>query len=150
MIPNGQGNLLFVYGTLRREVGAPAYALFAEHATFLDAGTIAGRMYDLGSYPGITLEAEGAHCVHGEVYRLTTPQPTLQLLDRYEGVAGTRGDGSGQYDRLEVPVATHDHGLVMAWVYVCLMDLTDCPAIEGGDYVRYLSSRPDYRPPRID
>ena len=100
------GGLLFVYGTLRRDVGAPAYALFVKHAALYDDGTITGRLFDLGSYPGGILSDRPEERIYGEVYVLRTPRPTLALLDRYEGVAGTRGNAPALYDRVQVSVAT--------------------------------------------
>ncbi|NQV79645.1 MAG: gamma-glutamylcyclotransferase [Alphaproteobacteria bacterium] len=135
-------NLLFVYGTLRRDAGAPAYALFSEHARYLDDGDISGRMYDLGAYPGVVLSSQSGDHVFGEIYTLGTPEATLALLDRYEGVAGTRGDEPPQYERLKVPVSSQRHGVVAAWIYVYLLVTDDRARIPSGDYLRFLRSRP--------
>ncbi len=134
--------LLFVYGTLRRDVGAPAYALFAEHARYLDEGYVSGRMYDLGEYPGVVLSNQPGDRVFGEIYTLGTPEPTLALLDRYEGVAGTRGDQPPQYERLEVPVSSQSHGPATAWIYVYLLAIDDHARIPTGDYLHFLRSNP--------
>jgi len=49
------GSQLFVYGRLRLTGEAPAFVLFAEHATYFDDGRVQAKMYDFGSYPGVVL-----------------------------------------------------------------------------------------------
>ena len=136
-----KGHLLFVYGTLRRAVGAPAYQLFSAHADHVDDGYVSARMYDLGDYPGVVLSADDSERVYGELYALRTPEPTLALLDRYEGVAGTRGSAPAQYRRLEVPVTSQHKGVRTAWIYECLLDIGDRARVPTGDYLDFLRHR---------
>ena len=60
------GSLLFVYGTLRRDVGAPAYRLLARHGTLFDRGHVPGRLFDVGRYPALRLGAGPDERVAGE------------------------------------------------------------------------------------
>ncbi|MEK9946799.1 MAG: gamma-glutamylcyclotransferase family protein [Alphaproteobacteria bacterium] len=143
-------SFLFVYGTLRRAVEAPAFALFAKHATYFDEGSVHAIMYDFGAYPGVVLSDHAEDRVKGEVYALKTPRPTLALLDRYEGVAGTRADDTALYERVRVAVATHQHGKVTAWMYVYLGSAAGRPRIESGDYLDHLRRNPDIRPPGLE
>ena len=46
------GSQLFVYGRLRRALGALTFILFAEHATYFDDGRVQAKMCDFGSYQG--------------------------------------------------------------------------------------------------
>ncbi len=142
-------SLLFVYGTLRRAVGAPAFALFAEHAALFDKGHVQARMYDFGAYPGVVLSEQAADKVYGEVYALHTPTPTLALLDRYEGVAGTRDNEVALYERHRRPVATRRHGRLVAWIYVYVGALDGRPRIGSGDYLEHLRRHPAIRPPDL-
>lgn len=73
---------LFVYGLLR-----PGFAGFAElnlsaAVHVLGSDSVAGSLYDLGDYPGMTLDGRGV--VHGE---LIAPydDTVLERLDAYEG-----------------------------------------------------------------
>ena len=143
-------SLLFVYGTLRRAVEAPAFALFAQHATFFDEGSVRAIMYDFGAYPGVVLSDHAEDLVQGEVYALKTPRPTLALLDRYEGVAGTREDDTALYERVRIAVATHQHSKVTAWMYVYLGPIAGRPRIDSGDYLEHLRRNPDVRPAALD
>ena len=71
---------IFVYGTLKRG-GAAADRM--RGATFEGSATVAGyALYDLGAYPALGADDEGA-VVEGEVYLVTAEH--LAELDRYEG-----------------------------------------------------------------
>jgi hypothetical protein len=49
------GSQLFVYGRLLCALEAPAFILFAEHATYFDDGRVQAKMCDFGSYQGVVL-----------------------------------------------------------------------------------------------
>jgi len=147
---NDENALLFVYGTLRRAVQAPAYALFANKADFLDQGTVSARMYDLGNYPGIVLSDDPADRVHGELFRLHAPETTFSLLDQYEGIHGGSKPWPEQYGRVQQAVRSAAHGVVTAWVYIYLLSVDGKPRLVHGDYVLHLRGRKSYRPPVIE
>jgi gamma-glutamylcyclotransferase (GGCT)/AIG2-like uncharacterized protein YtfP len=112
------GSQLFVYGRLRLTGEAPAFILFAEHATYFDDGRVQAKMYDFGSYPGVVLSDCVDDRITGEAYTLRRPTSTLALLDRYGGVASTRAGELALYERVRFQVATDRHGSLNAWVYV--------------------------------
>jgi gamma-glutamylcyclotransferase (GGCT)/AIG2-like uncharacterized protein YtfP len=66
--------------------GYGLHAVLARGATRVGAGTVRGRLLDLGRYPALVT---GAGRVHGEVYRLDDPE-LLAVLDREEGYNFTR------------------------------------------------------------
>jgi gamma-glutamylcyclotransferase (GGCT)/AIG2-like uncharacterized protein YtfP len=140
------GTLLFVYGTLRRAVQAPAYSLFADRADFFDHGSIGARMYDFGNYPGVVLSSDPADRVLGEVFSLHAPEATLKLLDEYEGIHRGTKPWPEQYARVELAVVTESHGTVTAWVYSYLLSVEGKPRIPHGDYARHLRGKKNYRP----
>lgn len=144
------GSLLFVYGTLRRAVNAPAYALFADKAELFDHGSICARMYDFGTYPGVVLSADPADRVHGEIFVLRTPEETLTLLDQYEGIHRGTKPWPEQYARLAQAVDSDSHGRLTAWVYTYLLPVEGRPRIVHGDYARHVRGVKNYRPPAID
>ena len=78
-MPARSNALLFAYGTLMR--GYALHGVLARGATFVDEGSVRGRLLDLGRYPGLV---EGPGRVRGEVYRLHDPE-LLPVLDREEG-----------------------------------------------------------------
>jgi gamma-glutamylcyclotransferase (GGCT)/AIG2-like uncharacterized protein YtfP len=77
-------DLLFVYGTLRRESSHPLARLLAENAEWLGFAYFSGRLFDLDAYPGAVPSGDPAHRVRGDLYRLNDPAAMLPLLDRYE------------------------------------------------------------------
>jgi gamma-glutamylcyclotransferase (GGCT)/AIG2-like uncharacterized protein YtfP len=88
--------------------------------------------------------------VTGEVYTLRRPTPTLALLDRYEGVAGTRAGELALYERVRFQVATDRQGSLNAWVYVFIGAVSHRSRIGSGDYFEHLRRHPGIRPPAID
>ncbi len=142
-------DFLFVYGTLRRAIAAPAHELFRQHADYVDEALFQGRLYDLGNYPGAITSERLVDKVHGEVFRLYTPKPTLALLDQYEGIHGGTKPWPEQYRRITSPIVASQHGRLIAWVYEYAMPIEGKTRVEHGDYARHLKSRPNYRPPQI-
>ena len=131
------GALLFVYGTLRRDVGAPAAKLLARFGKLFDRGHVRGRLFDVGRYPALVLGGGDSGRVWGEVHVLRAPRWALAGLDHYEGVAGT-----GPYRRVRVPVATRAHGRVKTWAYEYLRDTSNLALVPSGDYARHGRYRP--------
>lgn len=77
---------IFVYGTLKR--GFCRHHALGADAEFLGFGTVWGRLFDQGAYPGLVLDPQGdasAGLVQGEIWRLSDLQSTLPELDRVEG-----------------------------------------------------------------
>ena len=135
--PIGNRDLLFVYGTLlsgdKGPTGVSQRARLARDATVLARGTVEGRLYDLGRYPGIVVPAPG-ELVHGEVLALETPERTLRWLDIYEGMVPGRHQHN-EYERLRLPVTLEDGGRVEAWAYVYRGSLTGARHIGDGRWL---------------
>jgi gamma-glutamylcyclotransferase (GGCT)/AIG2-like uncharacterized protein YtfP len=113
-------DLLFVYGSLVSAVAHPMGEQLRREAGLLGAAMLQARLYRVSWYPGIALSDDAADIVHGELYRLTSPEPSLRWLDEYEGIAAgaTSVAPTDDYERriCRVHVATgaaHD-----AWVYL--------------------------------
>lgn len=130
--------LLFVYGTLRRQGGAPGGVnrLLGQDARALEEGTIGARLYRAGGYPAAVPDDEAE--VRGELYELEEPEKVLPVLDRYEG---RTPDGEGLYRRERVEVERASGGSVEAWVYFYNRDPSGLEEIESGDYLAYLEAR---------
>lgn len=123
---------LFVYGTLRRRAGHPMGVLLRD-AQFVGEGTVPGRLYDLGPYPGMLPGSQPRDRVRGEVYRLQSPKLRLGQLDHYEGCGGAAGD---EYRRRRMTVRMDDGATVSAWLYVYNGAVRAGQRIAGGDYLR--------------
>lgn len=98
--------LLFAYGTLR-DARQRALALGGIASRPLGNGTVAGALYDLGSYPGLL---PGDDRVPGTVIALAD-EAALARLDEFEGV------GSGLYVRGRATVHLDAGGAIETWIY---------------------------------
>lgn len=124
---------LFVYGTLRRSASHPMHTLVSP-ATFVGPGEFRGRLYDLGSYPGVVASDDPADRVHGEVYHLHDPAATLARLDRYEG-CGETDLSPTEYVRVVAEVRLSDGVPVHAHLYLYQRSVEGLPRVESGDYL---------------
>lgn len=111
-------SVIFVYGSLKR-----GYALheLLEHQRYLgNAESVpCGRLFDLGSYPGLVAEESG-YGVRGELYEVT--EECLAALDEVEGV------GEGLYERSRIELAAPNEA-ILAEAYFYLLSVTGCPEI---------------------
>lgn len=123
---------LFVYGTLRAAAGHPMQRHLRQHAHWLGAGQVAGRLYDLGRYPGLVPDTR-AGLVQGDVYRLRYARTLLNILDHYEECAA-RMPQPREYRREPVQIQWK-HRRLWAWVYVFNRPVAGLPAVRGGDYL---------------
>ena len=121
--------LLFIYGTLM-----PGLRLEAQMqgARFVGPAHIAGRLIDVGRYPGL-LHGDGQ--VTGEVYEVGDAH--LARLDGVEGVVS--GDrAASQYWREEVTVLSGPLQGQRAQTYLYNRPVDGCTPIAHGDYRRYI------------
>jgi gamma-glutamylcyclotransferase (GGCT)/AIG2-like uncharacterized protein YtfP len=123
--------LLFVYGTLRRLSPHPMAAFLAERARFVGEGTVTGRLYDLGRYPGMTETTYPAERVWGDVYELAAGAQTLEELDRYENAESPL---PSFFERGRAEVTLADGNKVQAMVYWFRGHVAESQRIASGDY----------------
>jgi len=109
------GDLLFVYGTLKRRSRHPMAKRLAQSARHVGAATIAGRLYNLGRFPGLK-EPRSAHDqVAGDVYDLgENADRTLQEMDAYENA---ESPPPTPYERQQATVTLDDGSVMTVWVY---------------------------------
>lgn len=130
-------DVLFAYGTLMTAAHASSMGQrererLAREARSLGAATLAGRLVDLGRYPGLVVGGDGV--VHGEALRLADPEATLTWLDAYEGIVPGRRE-LAEYERAERTIRLQTGQDVTAWVYVYLRDIAAKAEIPGGRWV---------------
>ena len=76
---------LFVYGTLRHNSGHERAQWLGTIAKFKGAARLAGRLVDLGDYPGLLPPTNALQKVRGDLWELPEDGAILDVLDRYEG-----------------------------------------------------------------
>lgn len=122
------GDLIFVYGTLRKGQVNDLSSWRGGAATrFVGESTICGDLYDCGWYPGVKnpmdFGLDEENVVHGEVFEIVG-EDVPERLDDYEGYPSL-------YDR--VKVVDIDQRLV--WVYTFRPDVDPEALIKGGDWL---------------
>lgn len=130
---------LFVYGTLRRQVGHPMHRTLLAYAELRGAGRLAARLYDLGDYPGATPAADADAWVHGEIYRIRDAR-LLPLLDEYEECSA-RFPRPHEYVRQVQHLHAGNGRRLRAWVYLLNRKGNDLRQIPCGDYLQDLRER---------
>ena len=83
--------------SLSTERSSPAFApaVIADVVATLRVvgpGTVPGRLYHLGGYPGCILDGDCGAVIHGQVLEIPD-ESVLERLDWYEGYAATRRRG---------------------------------------------------------
>ena len=124
---------VFAYGTLMR--GFRLHVLLEGRARFVAPGRIAGRLFDLGSYPAVVPDPLGV--VTGEVYRVDDAD-LWRALDSAEGP---------QYHRHEVAVHMAGGREVTAFVYWYVGPIDRAVPIPNGDYRSHAPARSIHRHP---
>ena len=122
--------LLFIYGTLLPGLRLERAMDGAQH---LGPAKVKGRLYDIGSYPGLV---EGEDLVAGEIYRLD-PQH-LRRLDEVEEMVADDQDAS-LFWRVRIQIASGAHATQWVWCYRYNRSVKGLRAVTQGDYRAYLS-----------
>lgn len=118
---------VFVYGLLRP--GCTGFAELNLHERMIVVGpdAVAGRLYDLGDYPGLV--PGGDAIVRGELLLPLDPD-VLAALDRYEEYDPADPEGS-EYVRVTVTTL----GGQDAWVYAYRPGVAGRAVIPGGEWL---------------
>jgi gamma-glutamylcyclotransferase (GGCT)/AIG2-like uncharacterized protein YtfP len=103
--------VLFVYGTLMRRRQMDAVLAGCSGWRYAGRATVAGELYDVGSYPALIVNGRSAARVTGVLVEVDRGQVALARLDEYEGV------GEGLYVRLRRRVRIDGGGARVAWLY---------------------------------
>lgn len=127
-----QGELIFVYGTLRRACSSGAHATYLANTDFIDRARIRGKLYRVSYYPALTL-ADDADWVVGEVYQLASAEQ-LARLDAYEECTYPALPEQ-EYQRVKVQVQTEAGDYLSAWVYAYQRPSDELELITSGDFL---------------
>ncbi|MFY3384201.1 gamma-glutamylcyclotransferase family protein [Paracidovorax sp. MALMAid1276] len=119
---------VFVYGTLRKGCLNDITRL-APAPVFVGEASVAGVLYQLGHYPGLTLGGEGR--VRGEVYTIT---PALEaVLDEIEDLGENPTD---EYAKREIVLDVHGRSLTCLVYEINPRYVVAAPRIAHGDWCR--------------
>lgn len=123
---------LFVYGTLKRRSRHPMAAHLAKSATFVGEATIAGRLYNLGRFPGLKEPRSFEDRVHGDVYDLgDNADAVLREMDAYENA---ESPPPTPYERELATVRLADGRELEVWVYWYRGEVDEANLIASGSF----------------
>ena len=129
---------VFVYGTLRagevNDLNAAARRHGIAAPTLLGTATIAGRLYDFGTYPGLVLDPEAGLAV-GDIYEV--PDALLPVLDEIEEVYPGQ---ASLFVREEQTVLQAGQPVTCLLYPVADGAVAGLPRIDSGDWVAYRKS----------
>jgi gamma-glutamylcyclotransferase (GGCT)/AIG2-like uncharacterized protein YtfP len=131
---------LFVYGTLRRGTGVAQAHWLETVAVHKGGATLAGRLLDLGRYPGLLPATNGDEKVQGELYELPEDGVVLEQLDRYEGCHAEDPEPH-EYCRIVCTATDEDGVRVWCWTYLYQGPAEQAKIIPGGNWLNPYSSR---------
>ncbi len=126
---------LFVYGTLKKEFAPPEIAGAVRELRYVGDGYMHGRLYDLGSFPGVIVKRGIRNKVFGRIYELPdNAESVLPQLDDYEEFyPGKKRKSLFVRRRVNIHRTGHNQTL-RSWAYVYNRAVTASPLIAGGDY----------------
>jgi gamma-glutamylcyclotransferase (GGCT)/AIG2-like uncharacterized protein YtfP len=124
---------LFVYGTLLKGQRAD-FRLGACLSTARSA-TVAGQLWNLGRYPGLSQGGVPNQRVKGEIVTLADPELQFEDLDHYEEFSGY-GQPNTEYFR-GLLTAQSDAGEELVWTYQLSAHSFDGQLIESGDWLNH-------------
>jgi gamma-glutamylcyclotransferase (GGCT)/AIG2-like uncharacterized protein YtfP len=127
---------VFTYGTLMRSSGHHMAKKLQGESRLVDYGSIPGKLYSLGDFPGLVLPSEPDDRVYGEVISLINPAMSLAWMDDYEG-CGLSDPEPHAYERIIIPVTLQTGGQLHAWVYIYKLSVLSAELIPDGRFLRY-------------
>lgn len=128
-------DLLFVYGTLRHGFELHHH-LVRLKAKCCGKGEVAGRLFDLGCYPGARSSGREGEWIRGEVYQLRQSERALRILDEIEGF-NPRALERGEFVREVAELILCNGERRRAWVYWLRGGVATTRRIASGDYAQW-------------
>ena len=134
MASSDPGEILFVYGTLRRKWGHPLSRMLRKKGQFLGEATFPGRLYDLGNYPGAVRSPVPTDRVKGDLFLLPNSAESFRVLDEYEG-ADVSVDSRVLFRRERCSACLGPGRMVESWVYLYCRSIDGLRRIPSGDFL---------------
>lgn len=108
---------LFVYGTLHPQRAPAEIADVVKKLRPVGNGTIRGRLFNFGDYPGVILDTASKDRVHGTVFILPEDSDALARLDNYEEY-DPNDPARSLFKRRKTKVTFADGSIRQCWIYV--------------------------------
>ncbi len=131
---------LFVYGTLLPELRHPLGLGLADAGRAGGTGSVPGRLFHLGEYPGAVPSERSGDRVQGKVFWLDSDHALWREMDAYEGYDPVRPDQCEFY-RVEATASMDTGKPLPVWIYWYRGPTSESAWIAGGDYLKFLKSQ---------
>lgn len=128
-------DLIFVYGSLRKDFSSPASEILDNHSEYVGEATFQGKLYKVDWYPGVVPSDDPDDIVFGEVYKITEKDHVLPALDRYEGCSPEDPEPHA-FVRKQRLVTLDNGGTIDAWIYLYTRPVSGKDRIDSGDYLK--------------
>ena len=136
-------NHLFVYGTLLHPIQSNITNQLQGNSTLKGHAYIPGRLFDLGSYPGLIWDKASEYQVYGQIFSLHDPLRLIPMLDLYEGIH-PKSPGDTEYVRVAKSVSCGEE-IIDCWMYLYNRPTDNLPEITSGNYLDYVKSNPNHQ-----
>ena len=130
MIDRNPGDLLFVYGLLRKGAPHEMARLLEDKATYICTGRTRGLLYQISYYPGTILGKHNSW-VTGDIYRIDNMDLWHQI-DRFEGFPT-----NDEYRLVKAYVETNVASM-KCLIYEFNRSTYGMQQITSGDFLQYL------------
>jgi gamma-glutamylcyclotransferase (GGCT)/AIG2-like uncharacterized protein YtfP len=128
---SSEGELVFVYGTLRRNASEGARLAGAK---YLGRMQIKGSLYQIASYPALVESTDERARVLGDLYRV--PPDQLEEIDRWHGGReGVRSGGCYTRRRETVSEIGYQVKSFTAWVWRWTGSMDEAVGVPSGDWI---------------
>lgn len=131
---------LFVYGTLEPAHAPTEIAVAVRRLRPVGSGSVRGRLYDLGEYPGAIVSRTSRSVISGKVFELPEDDQVLSSIDTYEGFDPDHPQDS-LFVRKRWPVTLADGSRMTCWIYTYNRKLGDARLNTSGSYTPRNGSR---------
>lgn len=135
-------NLLFVYGTLMRGIKSYMSKFLERNSRFIGIGYFEGRLFDLGSYPGLVKDNNSPYKVLGHIFEINE-FAVLKQLDIYEGNP-TGFSEDYEYVR-KLANVNFNTTVLKTWIYLYNRPVQGLKEITSGNYLGYVQINPSHQ-----
>ena len=131
---------LFVYGTLLPNQAPHGVGEIMGELSPVAEGSMPGRVYDLGAFPGAVFDDAARAHVRGRVFEAPMDDAQWRQLDAYEEYLPEH-PASSLFVREKRPITLADGSELPCWVYLYNRDPGHARPVPGGDYSAWAADR---------
>lgn len=129
--------LLFTYGTLRKDEENPMQNYLEKQAHWIGKALVQGELHYAGGHPAAIASGDEKRQILGDLYEFDKESGLLQELDRYEGYRPGEPVKSLYLRKKRMATLLENKEKRVAWIYIYNQPLDEAVPILSGDYVKF-------------